>query len=203
MAVNLIIAWFLAWQAQTGGPIMPVPFPSNRSIESIRDQYSPIALSVWWSRQARGEVNSPELHFSRSWTYAEVEGVAGGARSTVAGPEQFDVLQVVEVGWPFRCLTGQRLLSDVSLRPKAGGPWQVYRMRVLPIWPRWRGLFWNLVVFAGIPFVVIEVPLMLNDLERARRAAAERRRGCCPICAYDLRGEFDKGCSECGWGRTA
>ncbi len=28
-----------------------------------------------------------------------------------------------------------------------------------------------------------------------------RRRGCCPCCGYDIKGQADKGCSECGWRR--
>ena len=30
-----------------------------------------------------------------------------------------------------------------------------------------------------------------------------RNRGLCPICAYDLRHEYHRGCPECGWGRAA
>ena len=32
-------------------------------------------------------------------------------------------------------------------------------------------------------------------------ARIRRRRGRCPICAYDLRGDMDRGCPECGWNR--
>ena len=30
-----------------------------------------------------------------------------------------------------------------------------------------------------------------------------RNRGLCPICAYDLRHDYHRGCPECGWGRAA
>ncbi len=30
-----------------------------------------------------------------------------------------------------------------------------------------------------------------------------RNRGLCPVCAYDLRHEYHRGCPECGWGRAA
>ncbi len=33
------------------------------------------------------------------------------------------------------------------------------------------------------------------------RRADARARGLCPQCRYDLRGETDAGCPECGWGR--
>jgi len=29
------------------------------------------------------------------------------------------------------------------------------------------------------------------------------KRGRCPRCGYDLRGNLDAGCPECGWGRAA
>ena len=28
-------------------------------------------------------------------------------------------------------------------------------------------------------------------------------KGCCPMCAYDLRRDFASGCTECGWRREA
>ena len=36
----------------------------------------------------------------------------------------------------------------------------------------------------------------------ATRRAIRRTRGRCPRCGYNLRGEFDDGCPECGWNRT-
>jgi hypothetical protein len=35
------------------------------------------------------------------------------------------------------------------------------------------------------------------------RRSLRRARGHCPLCAYDLRHEFGRGCSECGWNRAS
>ena len=35
----------------------------------------------------------------------------------------------------------------------------------------------------------------------AARRTIRRRRGRCPMCGYDLRGDLESGCPECGWGR--
>ena len=40
-------------------------------------------------------------------------------------------------------------------------------------------------------------PFLFRDLRRGRR----RRKGCCPQCGYDLRGDLGRGCPECGWNR--
>jgi hypothetical protein len=37
---------------------------------------------------------------------------------------------------------------------------------------------------------------------RLDREAQRQRRGQCPQCGYDLRGDLKSGCPECGWNRT-
>ena len=37
---------------------------------------------------------------------------------------------------------------------------------------------------------------------RMSRAEKRRHRGHCPLCGYDLRGDLERGCPECGWNRA-
>jgi hypothetical protein len=54
--------------------------------------------------------------------------------------------------------------------------------------------YWALAVLAALPLV--------GPIVRSRRRRSRLRRGCCPVCAYDLRGT-PAGCPECGWTATA
>lgn len=51
-----------------------------------------------------------------------------------------------------------------------------------------------LIIFGILACIVILFML-------SRRVAWRARAGQCPKCNYDLRGEFDDGCPECGWRR--
>ena len=53
----------------------------------------------------------------------------------------------------------------------------------------------NTLFYAAIWFGLFFV------MGRTRRFIRTRR-GRCPRCGYDLRGEFADGCPECGWGRA-
>ncbi len=66
--------------------------------------------------------------------------------------------------------------------------------RALPLSPAWFGLIVNTLVFGGLWwFVLFGVP--------AIRAKQRMDKGLCPKCTYDLIGDLDSGCPECGWGR--
>lgn len=68
-----------------------------------------------------------------------------------------------------------------------------YTLPIVPIFP---GFYLDTLIFAVPWFVILFAP-------GATRRAIRRTRGRCPRCGYNLRGEFDDGCSECGWNRTS
>ena len=51
---------------------------------------------------------------------------------------------------------------------------------------------WGLLSFSGV------IRTAIRDARRNLRT----RRGLCPTCKYDLRGDLDAGCPECGWNRA-
>ena len=67
---------------------------------------------------------------------------------------------------------------------------------VLPLRPIWPGFLIDTVFYAAIWFA------LFFGFASAKRAI-RRKRGRCPRCGYDLRGNLSAGCSECGWGRMA
>jgi hypothetical protein len=67
----------------------------------------------------------------------------------------------------------------------------------LPCLPIWRGFIINSLVYSLALWLLYLTWLGVRQSKRANR----RRRGCCPRCAYDLRGNFASGCTECGWRR--
>jgi hypothetical protein len=100
-------------------------------------------------------------------------------------------------GWPFPVLALEhwRFIRGFTLQLQATNAITIADRR-LPGRIVWAGLCAGSLVYA-LPMLMI--PLLLRPLRARRR----RRRGCCMSCGYDLRGEFDAGCPECGWNRTA
>jgi hypothetical protein len=86
---------------------------------------------------------------------------------------------------------GLRLGLDYPSFIPVGKSYQPRRLPVLPIWP---GFAINTLFYALILWLLYCTPFVARRLIRIKR-------GRCPKCGYDLRGELDAGCSECGWGR--
>ena len=107
-------------------------------------------------------------------------------------PRPADVLWIVRAGFPFDAFEGD------LLRPAYGRTERRFVLeieeRLLPFRPLWLGLLLNVAIY----YAIIEAALftLLCAIRRRRM-----RKGLCPACGYDLRGEFDGGCPECGWKR--
>jgi len=73
------------------------------------------------------------------------------------------------------------------------------RRRLLPLKPIAVGFLSNTLLFGGAWFVLFWVGASYTHVVRMW---LRERRGRCIRCGYDLRGNLDLGCPECGWGRT-
>jgi len=73
-----------------------------------------------------------------------------------------------------------------------------YQPRRLPVVPSWPGFAVNTLFYASILGLLICGPFALRRLVRLKR-------GRCPRCGYNLRGQpsTSAGCPECGWNREA
>lgn len=131
-----------------------------------------------------------------------------GATPSAADERYEDVSTVIgwmETGWPLRCMQGgYRLHSPSPAMGANGSPAQVISsmnlsdqpgsLRLLPLSPMILPFLGNVLLYSAAWW------LLLFGVFRARRQF-RRERGCCLRCGYDLRGQEESGCPECGWGR--
>ena len=69
------------------------------------------------------------------------------------------------------------------------------KSRTLPLALIWPGFLIDTLFYAALWLGLI---VGFGATKRALRT----RRGLCPKCKYDLRGDLDAGCPECGWNRA-
>ncbi len=107
-------------------------------------------------------------------------------------------------GWPFRALWYELDSPKGGVVGVAGGiPLQepmginnapLGSIRALPYRPVWFGLALDSVIWGSVVWALLARVWLTRQTLRTRR-------GLCPKCAYDLRGDFPSGCPECGWNR--
>ena len=122
--------------------------------------------------------------------------------------------EIVRAGWPLRCLQAERREQGSEIRgPGQGRRFGAIALRspqfatdgpatldgCVPIRPLPLGLAANTAFFGA----AWAAALLAMRWALTRRGVARRRRGWCSKCGYDLRGDFDGGCPECGWNRSA
>ncbi|UCD73956.1 MAG: hypothetical protein JSV91_09180 [Phycisphaerales bacterium] len=104
----------------------------------------------------------------------------------------------IATGWPMLALSGRfdrELFPGNSPKLRYALPFGDHAF--LPLRPIWPGAAVNTVFYAALLW------LLLAMTPRAARRYLRRRYGLCPNCEYDLRGNPDGGCPECGWNREA
>ena len=134
---------------------------------------------------------------------------------TTVPPEvenEFEMFVEDARGWPSLALSSHaRVQEDPRLRVRGGiipgaaesiPGWTgsfyfedyLFGRQILPLTPIWPGFAINTLFYAAILWLPIRGPFALRRFIR-------RNRGQCVVCGYDLRGDFARGCSECGWRR--
>ncbi len=103
------------------------------------------------------------------------------------------IMERCEWGWPF----------DALYR----GPWVSFEFQgaQIPYQPVWSGCAANTIFYATVLWLTTFGPLALcrfiRSVARDEHRIKRHERGQCAECGYDLRGDFDTGCPECGWNR--
>ncbi len=204
--LNVAVAWgFHLWGYRPPRSIDSVPLWANRPAE-VSD------LAIWRLRSAPDwpvEPSTSSRYTSPGLTLDKYINIVGMFDPAGLPPEQFDALMArrhsfwierSRCGWPMRCLsvdvwshmhgTAHVLYATNALRVRTS-PVLDLPSRVHAV-----GTIVNTVVYAALLWVLYSTPFGLRRIIR-------RKRGHCIKCGYDLRGDLDAGCPECGWNREA
>ncbi len=200
--LNLAFALGFWWFGERPPPSNPMTFDPQIVVDP-----RPLDLAVWRDRRGPDWPQEPQAATSQKYLGITFRSMVWYQRDWSDSLEVFDAIvievdsysiYIVELGWPLRCFAGE-------------------------YWSEWHGppapsidTNGTLVAFgAHWPNRVICSGLIVNELFYGAvivlsfvgwiqgRRASRRRRGRCPQCAYDLRGEFSAGCPECGWQRAS
>ena len=139
----------------------------------------------------------------RADTYFDL-GVAGDDRTKI------EFVYRLRAGWPLLALYGDCwdvvVWDDTSqdyVESHTEHEWAVpfeaeskpfANVDPIPLGIVWWGFLIDTLLFAGLLWLPIRGPFVL-------RRHIRRKRGRCPKCGYDLRGDLEHGCPECGWNR--
>jgi hypothetical protein len=81
--------------------------------------------------------------------------------------------------------------QSLGRSPKAEGGSFLWKDPVLPLLPLWPGFALDTAFYGTLTFLLWSAPGVLRRRSRLRR-------GACPACGYDLRGNAGGRCPECG-----
>lgn len=207
VVINVGVAWWLN-TAAVGG----MQFVTLRGAE---------AAAKGWAVAVPPDWDSPNLwQQTGSVGRTEVMVVAGAFENNYGSWTSMSwagdqILSLQDVGWPMRALRSKRFgmfegSAGVQVRSIVTRfvSWRVGIMRLappitpesgnhvtyFPARPIWPGFSFNSVLFGAIIWSAL---LGCTQMRRWLR----RRRGVCPACGYDLKGDTASGCPECGWNR--
>ncbi len=188
--INVAVTWALAiwtgsvtFDAQLTASLRRHRFEAEGRSDRVRQE------SIWIDRALRG---------------------AGLDLVIVKREQPAEIVHLYRAGWPFRAMQGESrpttagkpeyawavpLSSKVTLRAELvvvkAKVLTSLATRVVPLRPVWPGFLGNTVLYTVVAVGVIGCAWLV-------RRAYRRWRGRCIGCGYDLRGDLDRGCPECG-----
>jgi hypothetical protein len=188
--VNVAVAWGCAAYHQQPGVLAIGTYVANGD-EGI------------WPRYAGASYPDARVY---GWSW-QAPGFTGFNLAKATGTSSPPFVEVYRCGWPLRCLEGHDLvegvtLSRVALRRPFDWAWRAgltdRPYGPVPCSPLWPGFAVNALFYAALLWLCFCGPFALR---RQIRRHLRARRGRCIKCGYDVRGELDAGCPECGWNR--
>ncbi len=204
-ATTVAVAWGLAMWSPWGDPRIGSSWlaPKDSSIFSVMVQQATQPGAVFRSVSTEGEISrapGPMPYSSRDYEQIsgrDVDASWGLIRQALIQRERVHGNEEAR-GWPFVALYSWRNLASNTtggtfLRLRGEDVWGD-DSKVLPTLPIWRGCLLNTAFYAVLWMLPLAAPSFFIVHRR-------RRRGRCPKCGYDLRGQTN-GCPECGHNRT-
>lgn len=154
------------------------------------------------------EFYGPNIRGFRGWHsqgfFVWQTTVVGGIRTEILRVDR--TVAITTAGLPLPAVRGWRVDDETVGGIEVPSSWSprnsaLKGLGILPVWPVFPGILINSIVYAAIWLVVGRWLIAEWRIVHAKLIVRRTRRGRCPRCGYDLRGEFKDGCSECGWGR--
>lgn len=114
-------------------------------------------------------------------------------------------MMITRAGFPLRSFEGMHSWGPVTpayswaipITPRNPN---VAWLSVIPYRPLPLGILSNTALYGSMAWLVIFGPIAVY---RSIQAEQRKRLKCCHRCGYDLQGDLDGGCPECGWRRDA
>jgi hypothetical protein len=211
---------------QSGIYIAKIPLRGSRPTDRIRIDIDSPRVSGWNEIDAVGLVGQDgSLQWASSVrassTYATGAGRSGPIYSPAlfrdalpawADPDELlsssakanDARTIEAHGWPLLAFYGNdppalQNASSISIT-KSPSVTITAPARIWPFHPIWLGITANGFFYGGVLALLY---ISTFGLRRDLRESSRLRRGCCIRCGYDLRYDFVRGCSECGWNRES
>jgi len=184
---TVAMAWFPCWSS-------PLEWTTSGSVENHPRVVAWLDARIWktdlhgadrpvWVVEERG-FGRRRLHLSSAVISGRI-------------PMPADFL-IEDAGWPALAFEGYSTPvwtgSAYTFETHALIDLQAIRAS-MPFQPMWPGFALNTLIYATMWF-----GLFIGAT--AGRRAIRRKRGLCPLCGYDLRGDPGRGCPECGWNRS-
>ena len=199
--LNLAIALGFWWFGERPPPPDPTTFDPQIVVDP-----RPLDLAVWRHRRGADWPEEPEVASrhnymgvtfrSMVWSEREWSGPMEDAASMITNVDSYSI-DVLESGWPMRCLAGERWIELHGFTT----PPQVTSGMLVAFGAYWPNrVLWSGMIVNELFYVLLIVSTFFSW--RYGRRWIRRRRGRCPQCSYDLRGNLGGGCSECGWKRA-
>ena len=188
----------------------------------------PRDLAVWRNRRGLAWPPEPDVATRHNylgitfrsllWNKIDWSGPIEDADSNITKVDNYSI-DMVELGWPLRCIAGERWNEwhgPPAPIQSTSGMFVAFSAQ----WPNrvlWLGMVMNEVFYGAVIalsfvawihrrrvirfYFAILRPLLRGPF--ALRRHLRRKRGLCVACGYDLRGDLEHGCPECGWQREA
>ena len=198
--LNLAVALGFWWFGER-----PPPFdPSTFDPEIVVDP-RPLGLVVWRNRRGPDWPQEPQEASRHSffgitfrsmvWVHIEWSGSPDDVDSRITKQDNYSI-DTVELGWPLRCIAGEHW-GEYHGQP---GPYQNTSGMLVAFGAQWpTRVIWPGMIVNELFYVLLFATTFAGW--RYGRRWIRRRRGRCPQCDYDLRGNSGGGCPECGWKR--
>ena len=207
--VNVAVAWacvLLINMPKQNSSATILSVPTGKWYVSLRNTFGTTYIissrdKITWSESTPAQSAEQVIP---SWAYILMTPTE---QYNNGGPAILEVREVAGRGWPIRTLWNE---VSRSVGPRTGFPYEqsldgipIPRwlrpldtiIIIFPIHPIWRGFVINTIFYGALLWLLTLGPLSARRMIR-------HQCGRCIKCGYDLRGNSEGGCPECGWGRV-